>query len=80
MSTISDALRTEVLYCDGNPDYIVPVSALSFMTEAADVLEAQEAVIEGIMEDLDTALNCCEWGEIQRLLDRLVLSKAPSIK
>ena len=46
MSTISDALRTEVLYLDGNPDYIVPSSTLAFLSEGADALEAQEARIE----------------------------------
>lgn len=71
MSVLSDALIAEALYLDGNPQYVVPTSTLAFLDEAAEVLMAQEDLIRGIISDLDAALYSLEWGEIERLKDRL---------
>lgn len=39
MSVLVDALRTEVLYLDGNPDFIVPQSTIAFLEEASEAIE-----------------------------------------
>lgn len=50
MSIISEALRTEILYLDGNPDYIVPHSTLSFLQEAAEEIEAHEIMRKRLVD------------------------------
>ncbi len=49
MTVISDALRTEVLYLDGNPDYIVPASATGFMQEAANEIDQLHDMLKWIV-------------------------------
>jgi len=50
VSIISDALRTEILYLDGNPDYIVPASTFFFLKEAAEEIEAHEIMRKRLVD------------------------------
>lgn len=49
MIGISDALRTEILYLDGNPDWDVPDSTFGFMDDAANEIDRLTEMLKWIV-------------------------------